>query len=170
MYYLAMLCYESLPGEFTPTIKKGICALRLAWLSGDLNSLYPGHNFDFVQGVFYRKALFFYSQALELEMEQKEIVSDAGMLGPDTDKNYGRDGVIYLCGLLEYKYGQRQEMSLHIRKLDAHKRAIARLFGLGKASKNKPGPLLEHARALYEGITKELRAVNMPDIDIDDDE
>jgi uncharacterized protein (DUF2225 family) len=30
------------------------------------------------------------------------------------------------------------------------------MFGLGKASKSKPGPLMEKSRALYNTISKEL--------------
>ncbi|MCL2602375.1 MAG: DUF2225 domain-containing protein, partial [Treponema sp.] len=33
---------------------------------------------------------------------------------------------------------------------------IAKIFGVGKSSKSKPGALLENARALYENISKEL--------------
>jgi uncharacterized protein (DUF2225 family) len=108
-----------------------------------------------------------YQEALEYETTNTENITDAGNLGPDIDKNYGYDGVIYLCGLLEYKYGQEEDMELRLKKLDASKRAIARLFGLGKSSKNKPSPLLEHARALYDNIAKTLREANMPDVDDD---
>jgi hypothetical protein len=38
------------------------------------------------------------------------------------------------------------------------------MFGLGKSSKNKPGPLLEHARNLYDLIVAALDGVE------DDDE
>jgi uncharacterized protein (DUF2225 family) len=165
MYYLALLCYDSLDASFSPTIKKAICSLRLAWFCGDLNELCPGLNYDFIGRTFYRKAAFLYGEALEYETTNRENISDAGNLGPDIDKNYGYDGVIYLCGLLEYKYGQRENMELRLKKLDASKRAIARLFGLGKLSKSKPGPLLEHARALYDNIAQALRDANMPDID-----
>ena len=75
-------------------------------------------------------------------------------MGPDMDKNYGWDGVIYLCGLLEYKYGQQEDIQLRLKKLNESKTAIARIFGLGKSSKNKPGPLLEHARNLYDNLSK----------------
>jgi uncharacterized protein (DUF2225 family) len=167
MYYLSLLCYESLPVSFTPTIKKAICSLRLAWLCGDLHELCPGYNYDFIQKTFYRKSLFFYQEALEYEQARKENLTNAGMLGPDIDKNYGYDGVIYLCGLLEYKYGQQENMDLRLKKLDGSKRAIARLFGLGKSSKNKPGPLLELARNLYDTVTKVLQEANMPDLDDD---
>ena len=41
-----------------------------------------------------------------------------------------------------------------LKKLNESKVAIARIFGLGKSSKSKPGPLLEHARELYDNISK----------------
>ena len=40
--------------------------------------------------------------------------------------------------------------------LGESKRTIAKIFGLGKSSKSKPGPLLEKARDLYDNINKEL--------------
>ena len=169
IYYLALLCYDNLSAEFSPTIKKGICALRLAWLCGDLHELCPGYNYDFISKSFYQKALFLYQEALEYETTRVENISNAGILGPDVDKNYGYDGVIYLCGMLEYKYGQKENMEAHLKKLDSSKRAIARLFGLGKTSKSKPGPLLELARNLYDNISKLLHTANMPDLDDDED-
>ena len=87
-------------------------------------------------------------------------------MGPDTDKNYGWDGVIYLCGLLEYKYGQREDEALRLKKLDESKIAIARIFGLGKTTKEKQGPLLEHSRNLYEALTKLLDGQDVDDIEL----
>ncbi|MBP5752883.1 MAG: DUF2225 domain-containing protein, partial [Treponema sp.] len=81
--------------------------------------------------------------------------------GPDIDKNYGYDGVIYITGLLEYKYGQKKDLELRLKRLDEHKKAIARIFGLGKSSKEKPGPLLELAKSLYDKLGKELSSNNI---------
>jgi hypothetical protein len=64
-YYLALLCYEKMPKNFSPTIKKAQLCLRLAWLCNDLNEECPNHNYDFIAQKFYRKALFFYQEALE---------------------------------------------------------------------------------------------------------
>lgn len=168
MYYMALLCYEEVSSSFSPTIKKAVISLRLAWLCGDLNTLLPGRNYDYIQQVFYRKALFFYQESLLYEIGRKESITGLANLGPDIDKNYGYDGVIYLCGLLEYKYGQREDYAARLKKLDESKRAIARIFGLGKSSKAKPGPLLEHSRSLYDALTKELKDANQ--LDFDDDE
>ena len=69
--------------------------------------------------------------------------------------------MIYLSGLLEYKYGQRENQELRLKKLDESKKAIARIFGLGKSSKAKPGPLLEVAKSLYDKMTSELSSNNI---------
>lgn len=135
-------------------MKKAIISLRLAWLTDEINKHCAGHNYDVVAQIFYRKALFFYQQAVINETNKEEKSSTLPNMGPDMDKNYGWDGVIYLCGLLEYKYGQQDDMQLRLKKLNESKTAIARIFGLGKSSKNKPGPLLEHARNLYDNLSK----------------
>ncbi len=170
MYYLSLLTYEHMPKIYSPTLKKGIVSLRLAWLCGYLHKLMPDRNYDYIQQVFYRKAMFFYPLALEYEARGMEIIADVGNFGPDIDKNYGYDGVIYLSGLLEYKYGQREDIPARLKKLDEKKRAIARLFGLGRASKEKPGPLLEHSRNLYENMTRELKDASEIDFLDDEDE
>ena len=167
MHYLALLCYSKVSAKYAPTAKCAILSLRLAWLCKDLNRIIPGYNYDYVSEVFYRKALFYYQQTLIKETTGEESVGTIANLGPDIDKNYGYDGIIYLCGLLEYKYGQKEDMPLRGKKLDEYKRSIARIFGLGKSSKNKPSALLEHARALYDALSKELSANN---IFSDDDE
>lgn len=157
MYYLALLTYNDVSPDMIPTLKQGIISLRLAWLCEELNDRCADHNYDYVAQVFYRKALFFYQQSVFNEVEKREKSSSLNNMGPDMDKNYGWDGVIYLCGLLEYKYGQKEDTQLRLKKLSESKTAIARIFGLGKSSKNKPGPLLEHARNLYDLLSKEVK-------------
>lgn len=166
-YYLALICYESVPAEFSPTIKKAQIALRLAWICYELNIECPDHNFDFISLQFYRKALFFYDEAILFETDHTEDIAGIGNFGPDIDKNYGYDGVVYLCAMLEYKYGQKENIPERLKKLDQYKRNLARIFGLGKSSKNKPGPLLEHSRALYDKLSALLKEAN---IISDDDE
>lgn len=169
MYYLALLTYEQVSRGYSPTIKKAIVSLRLAWLSMDVHGVCPNHNFDYIAQVFYRKALFFYQQSLIYEMDRTESITAISNFGPDIDKNYGYDGVIYLNGLLEFKYGQREDIRQRLTKLDECKRSIARIFGLGKSSKAKPGPLLEHSRHLYDSLAKELKEANIIEFDDDDE-
>ncbi len=156
MYYLAILTYDDAPPELLPTMKSALLSLRLAWLCKDLDDACPDHNFGYMSQVFYRKALFFYEQAVINETQRVEKSSTLNNFGPDMDKNYGWDGVVYLCGLLEYKYGQKEDVQLRMRKLSEAKTAIARIFGLGKSSKAKPGPLLEKSRELYDTLAKEI--------------
>ena len=146
---------------YAPTFKRAEISLRLAWLCNEIERVCPEHNYGYIAQVFYRKALFFYQQTLINETGRIESIESVANFGPDTDKNYGYDGVIYLSGLLEYKYGQRENQELRLKKLDESKKAIARIFGLGKSSKAKPGPLLEVAKSLYDKMTSELSSNNI---------
>ena len=169
-YYHALLCYEKMPASYSPTIKKAVITMRLAWMCDDMNKILPGRNYDFIRDVFYKKTTFFYSEALNLEMDHSESISEIGNMGPDLDKNYGYDGVVYLSCLLEYKYGQTEDVTARMKKLSQCKSSIARIFGLGKSSKAKPGPLLEHSRNLYDTLAKVLKEAHDVDITIDEDD
>jgi uncharacterized protein len=155
-YYLAMRSYEKLPKEFSPAIKQGISALRAAWLCGYLDEKEPGENYGFAARVLYGKARFLYRLAVELEQKGKEQLTTVKWLGPDTDKNYGFEGVLYLSAILELKYGPREDEAKRAEILDANKRTIAKMFGIGRKSKSKPGPLVDKVRDLYEALKKEL--------------
>ena len=165
MYYLALLSYEKVDLSYAPTMKRAIISLRLAWICRDLQKIVPEHNYDYAAEVFYRKAQFFYEQTLINETQRIETIAKITNFGPDIDKNYGYDGVIYLNSLLEYKYGQKEDMQMRYKKLDANKRSIARIFGLGKSSKSKPGPLLEKSRDLYDKLTATLNEANVISVD-----
>jgi len=156
-YYLALLCYDGISKEFSPTIKGALSALRCAWLCNTLHAGAPNDNWDYVAGILYRKARFYYRAALELEQNGKEPYSIVRKLGPDTDKDYGHEGVLYMSAILELKYGPRKDQEKRRQRLAASKIAVARMFGLGKKSKAKPGPLLEKAHELYERLKVELQ-------------
>jgi hypothetical protein len=155
-YYLAMLCYEGLPKEFCPVIKQGLSALRTAWLCGYLDKKNPGENYAYAGRIFYGKARFLYRLAIELEQKGKEQLTTVKWLGPDTDKNYGFEGVLYLSAILELKYGQRADEAKRAEILGVSKRTIAKMFGIGRKSKAKPGPLVDKVRDLYEALKTEL--------------
>jgi uncharacterized protein (DUF2225 family) len=153
---LVLMCYEYYTKEFSPTIKQAIAALRGGWLLDDLHQKYPGYHYDWLAQLFKKKAQYLYSEAILREQGGKEKLSGIKNFGPDTDKNYSYEGALYLSALLKLKYGQRDNPLQRAEDLGAAKRTIAKIFGLGKSSKSKPGPLLEHARALYDSINKEL--------------
>jgi len=156
-YYSAVICYQNWPLKFAPTIKQGVSCLRAGWCCDFLNEEYPNENWDYMRDVFYTKARFFYRLALEKEEKQDEILSLAGYLGPDTDKNWGFDGVLYLATYLEYKYGQKKDKNKRLETLETFKNSISKIFGMGKKSVSKPGPLLDKVKDLYDDIKKELK-------------
>lgn len=154
--YLTMLCYDYYPPTAAPTVKQGIAALRAGWLFDELNNKKPVEHFNWLAKLFKKKAQFFYSEALNKEQAGQESIATAKNLGPDTDKNYGYEGVLYLSALLSFRYGPTEDTEHRIGYLGNAKRTLAKMFGLGKSSKSKPGPLLEHARNLYDRINREL--------------
>ncbi|MDR2258043.1 MAG: DUF2225 domain-containing protein [Treponema sp.] len=154
--YLALRCYDFFPREMSPTIKQGLAALRAAWLFDDLDRKNPGQHYDWLAVLFRKKAQFFYTEAIIREQNGRETLSGIKVFGPDTDKNYSYEGVLYLSAYLQHKYGPANDSSRRKASLEDARRTIAKLFGMGKSSKDKPGPLLEHARDLYDTINKEL--------------
>lgn len=155
-YYLAMVCYEEFHKDVSPTFKKALCCLRAAWVSTDLHRKHSNDNYDYLARVFYRKARFFYAHAVEMEQTGKEKLAAGGHLGPDLDKNYGYDGVLYVTGMLEYRYGPKGDPEKRQVALNRAKRTIAKIFGMGRASRDKPAAILDNARDVYEQIAKEL--------------
>jgi uncharacterized protein (DUF2225 family) len=154
--YLVMRCYDYYPAPFSPTVKQGIAALRASWLLEHMNEKEGGQHWDWLAGLFKRKARFFYQRALRGETAGTETLSALKIFGPDLDKNYGYEGFLYICGLLEYNYGDQSDSEKRKETIAETKRTLAKMFGLGKASKNKPGPMLEKARMLYDAIAKDL--------------
>ncbi len=159
-YALAISSMEYFPHELSPTIKRGLSALRAAWLCGDLHRKIPGEYYDYVQKIFYHKAWFFYRLALQRDEEGKEGIADVKQLGPDLDQNYGYDGVLLIAATMDYKYGPKDEAEKRKKSLEQAKSTVGRLFGLGKASKDKPQTILERARDLHRMINEELKRVD----------
>lgn len=155
-YYLAIMCYSFFDKKFSPTIKQAICSLRAAWLFKMLEEKNEGQNYGYISDLFYDKATFLYRKALLNEEKGIEIMSSARNLGPDIDKNYGYDGVIYLQAILLYKYGFKNDPERRLIEMDRQKSNLAKMFGLGKTSKEKPGPILDLARNLYDKLKLEL--------------
>ena len=159
--YLTLRCYDFFNKPTSPTIKQGLAAIRCAWLIDELDKKYPGQHYDWLALLFKKKAHYFYNEAIRREQSGKETLSGLKIFGPDTDKNYGYEGTLYLSALLCYKYSYLDNPEHRVRSLDEAKRTIARIFGIGKSSKAKPGPLLEHARNLYDNISKELNETDV---------
>ena len=159
--YLVLRCYEYFTKEFSPTIKQGIAALRTGWMLEEMHRKFPGQHYDWLTLLFKKKANYLYNEAIRREQTGKENLSGLKAFGPDTDKNYGYEGTLYLSALLKSKYSFLDNPELRAPALAEAKRIIAKIFGAGKSSKSKPGPLLEHSRNLYEQLTKELNETDV---------
>ncbi|MDR2398504.1 MAG: DUF2225 domain-containing protein [Spirochaetaceae bacterium] len=158
--YLVILGYDYFSKEVSPTIKQGIASLRTGWLCDELHEKKPGEHYDWLALLFKKKARFFYAEALNREQNGSETFEGIKNFGPDTDKNYAYEGMLYLSAILNFKFGPREDSAQRRTYLGEAKRIIARIFGLGKSSKAKPGPLLEHARNVYDAISKELNEID----------
>jgi uncharacterized protein len=158
-YLFAMFCYEFMGKEMNPTFKSGLSALRAAWLLSDLHATFPADNFDHLAQLFYRKARFFYLLTIEKEQKGKEPLPNGFIFGPDLDKNFGYDGLIYLASYLDFKHGSDAQIDKRIVSLEFAKRMIAKVFGVGKASKSKPSALLEQSKEIYTLIGEEIETL-----------
>jgi uncharacterized protein (DUF2225 family) len=154
--YLVLRCYDFYTKEASPTIKQGVAALRCAWLLDELDKKFQGQHYDWVATLFRKKAYYLYNEALSREQNGKETLSGMKVFGPDTDKNYSYEGMLYLCAYLRYNYGPSHDSAERTSSLEDARRTIAKLFGMGRKSKDKPGAFLEHARSLYDTINNEL--------------
>lgn len=157
--FLAMACYDHFKAYFMPTVKRAILALRAAWMLSDLHRKAPHENYDYASRIFYRKSLFYYRMAIERDQKGEEALQVKANFGPDTDKNYGYDGVLYLSGILEYKFGSRKDPETRAKTLAYVKRLFAKIFGLGKKSKKKPSTILDQAKDIYAKINQELKVL-----------
>ncbi|TVQ37914.1 MAG: DUF2225 domain-containing protein [Spirochaetaceae bacterium] len=160
-YFLAAVCYDQFPREFGPTVKQGLSCMRAAWICNDLHAAEPGENYDRLAYLFYRKARFFYALAVEQEQNGTQSIPNGFHLGPDLDKNYGYDGILYIAGLLDWLYGPRKDKQKRRLGLERSKRTVARIFGMGRASRDKPAAILDNAREVYEEIAHELGLENL---------
>ncbi len=158
-YLLAIECYQKRDMSVAPTPKKAICSLRGAWLFSDLNDEFPGLGFDKVRDFLYTKSVLYYSPTLDIMTNGREPHDQfLALLGPDTDKNWGFDGVIYINGYLTRRYLDKLAPSplQKIEMLDRCKRHLGKLYGMGRASSSKPSVIIDMAKDLYEQISTQL--------------
>ena len=162
-YLLAIDCYQKRDMSVAPTPKKAICSMRGAWLFGDLSEEFPGMGFDKIRDFLYMKAVEYYHPTLEIMSTGREPHDQfLKYLGPDTDKNWGFDGVIYLNGFLTRKYldtiAPTDEEKIKV--LDQCKMHLGKLYGMGRASSSKPTAIIDLSKDLYEAITAQLEELS----------
>lgn len=156
-YMLAVDCYGFRNKNVAPTFKCAVSAIRAAWLFSDLAKAYPDRPFKKISLFFYKKAYAYYTKVLEYIQNGKEPAEAAGNMGPDTDKNWGYDGILYLMAVLTIKIGSREpDINKRIENFEQCKRYLSRLFGSGKSSKSRPSELLDMTRDMYDKINEML--------------
>ena len=155
-FVLAIDCYDSFKKQSLPVIKQAICSMRAAFLFEELNKESPNNYYDYMATTFYKKALFFYQHAQYLNQEREQIMENT-KLGPDTDKDYGYDGFMYLIAVLLYKYGDTSDHDKRIKDLETAKMYFGKLFGMGKANVNKPKEILDKSKNFYTEVNKILK-------------
>lgn len=161
-FLLAIDCYQNRLPYIAPTPKKAVCCLKSAWYFDDLHTEFPSLGYDRVRDFLYQKASGWYQATLEIMQTGAEPVDVAAqILGPDTDNNWGFDGVIYLNAYLSLKFKDKlastPEKQLEI--LSRAKRMLAKLYGSGKSSKSKPSVLLDIARELYDELGEVIKSM-----------
>ncbi|WKC80358.1 DUF2225 domain-containing protein [Borreliella tanukii] len=156
-YILAMLCYEHLEKNYNPTLNQAKSAIRAAWTFEDLEKEEPNKNYNYLQKIFYHKAAYLYKLVIEKDKGNSEPISASTIFGPDTDKNYGYDSVLYLSGLLEYFYGNKDNKEYRYKQLNDIKTTLSKIAGMGKSSKEKPSILLDKIKEVYFKISKEMK-------------
>ena len=142
-------------------MKQAVSAIRAAWLFDDLYKEIPDKPYNKVSNFFYNKAYGYYHKALHIMQTGEETLEAAGHLGPDFEKNWGYDGILYMCAILTVKIGIKEKnIEKRIKNFETTKRYLSRLFGSGKTSKSRPGDLMDMIRDLYEKMNAMIEEWN----------
>ncbi len=142
--------------KFSPSIKIGIAYLRSAWLFSDLYKTTNDAKYQDLMQAFYIKAMEYYDLAIINQSKAMEPMENIKSLGPDTDRNFGYDGVLYVNAVLKFKNSHLIEDPYE--KLKAYediKRGLSKVFGIGKKAKDRPEVLLNFAKEIYEKVGEE---------------
>jgi uncharacterized protein (DUF2225 family) len=160
-YLLAVDCYSYRNKKVAPSFKIALSSLRAAWLFNDLAEGNPESPYKKISDFFYKKAYLAYVKVLDLMQTGGEAIETVGNMGPDTDKNWGYEGVLYLTAVLTVKIGSKeQDADKRMENFAKCKRYLSRLFGVGKTSKARPSDLLDKTRDLYDKINAMIEEWN----------
>lgn len=148
-YILAFASTIHLPKTFSPTARRGLYTLRAAWLAGDSYYQSKITHFKDLQKEMYHQAYLNYDLALDRQIQAEEPFDGFVWMGPDVDTNFGYDGMLYITALLNLKHLSLLPVDEQLIKLGQTKRVLSKIFGVGKATKEKPTVLVSNAKNLY---------------------
>jgi len=161
-YMLAIDSYNLRDKKVAPTFKNAVSSLRAAWLFHDLAETYPDKPFKKISLFFYKKTYQYYLKVLDYIQTGAEPADAAGNMGPDTDKNWGYEGILYVSAVLTVKIGSKEpNINKRIQNFETSKKYLSRLFGMGKTSKTRPTEILDKTKDLYDKINEMLEKWNL---------
>ena len=158
-YMLAIDCYSQRNKKIAPTFKNAMSAIRAAWLFDDLakDEQNAGSPYDKISMYFYKKAYLFYNTILEYLTTGAEPAEAAGHMGPDVDKNWGYEGILYLSAMLTVKvFADDPDKEKRVAAYESSKKNLSRIFGTGQSSKSRPSDMIDRTRELYNQMTASL--------------
>lgn len=150
----------------SPTARRGLYALRSAWLADDLYKKSNLDHFKDLRTEMYYQAYLCYDKAIDLQIKGKESFDGFKWMGPDIDTNYGYDGLLYIVAFLNIKHIDSLSPSDQIIKIGQTKRVLSKIFGVGKSNRDKPGVLVTHAKNLYFQANELLKTLEEDGLDI----
>ncbi|MCB1200465.1 MAG: DUF2225 domain-containing protein [Leptospiraceae bacterium] len=162
-YMLAIDCYHLRTADIAPTPKKAVCCIRAAWLLDDLAQDFPQRPFNKAADFYYTQAAKEYGVTLELMQNGAEPVELAlPIMGPSIDFNFAFDGIVYLNSYLTRKYINdiAKTPQDKIKVLDTAKRYLSKLYGSGKASKNKPVIMIDMSKEMFDDMGSMIEKLN----------
>jgi len=156
-YILAISSYPFFDKKkFSPSIKIGISYLRASWLFSDLFQQTSDAKYQELSRAFSVKAMEFYEIAILNQSKAVEPMENIRALGPDTDKDFGYDGVLYVSAVLKFKNSHLiEDPYKKLKSYEEIKKILSKVFGIGKKAKEKPEVLLLFAKDIYEKIGEE---------------
>lgn len=159
-YMVGTSCYSFFDKKYAPSLRRAQCTLRAAWILHDMAAHYQEEKFAYMENLFYQKAARYWRLALELSQTGEEPIDSQKFIGPDTDNNYGYDGMLYLAGYLNYKMSYlEKDIERKGRMFVKIKRIMAKLYGGGKSSKDKPTVILNYAKDLFDELNTKIKGI-----------
>ena len=155
-FFLCLCCYVYFTKSFAPSTKKSICSMRASWCVSDLHQIEPNENYETLYQQLRHLSYKSYEKCFETTSTGAEDFRSVTHVGPDTDVNFGYEGVLYITCYLGYEHKDFLDDQSRYEKMKHYRTVLAKVFGFGKSSKSKPTPLLNKAKNLHELIHKEV--------------
>ena len=147
--FLALSTYSHFTKDFAPTAKKAICSIRASWLCKDLIEEFPDRQFDTLYWYFRHLAWKLYEQSIRYAESGQERFDNVKKWGPDVDTDYGYDGGLYLMSYLGFELKDFLDEKIQYKKFSYYQKSLAKVFGFGRSSKEKPSNILYIVKDLH---------------------